>query len=515
MFKEIFKFELKYRIKRPATWAYFSILFIFGLITSIGGNVPGSEKAFVNSPAAIAEMLAVISIFGIMLASAVLGVPVYRDIEHKTQAYYFSFPISEKDYIAGRFFGSMAILLMIALGFQLGLMIGFTIGPYLGFEEAVRFAPFNLWHYIQPTLTLYWPNLFLAGCIFFSLVSLTRKIMLAYAGGAILFISYLVSLTLTQDIENQNLVSLLDPFGLGALGNITRYWTPEEQNTLVLPFTGMIVWNRLLWGGLGLAALLFTLFRFDFQRFLEKKLGSKKKNEPEVALTASAVLTKIPSTQKAFSNSLNLRQLFRLSWMEFKNIVRDNFFKAILLAAVAFLFFDAWFGFPIYGTPSLPMTYYMLEVKDFTFVILIFVLIVFMTGEVLHRERSVNYHQIFSSLPLPNWVIYGSKFLALAMVSFLLVHLVLVSGMLNQVIKGYYNFEFGMYFTDLYLIEFPRYIMFVMLAFFVHAMVTKKFLGHVITIAIWVLLFGINSIGNVNYNLFLYGYTPQDIPFQT
>ena len=128
--------------------------------------------------------------------------------------------------------------------------------------------------------------------------------------------------------------------------------------------------------------------------------------------------------------------------MEFKNIIRDNFFIAILIAAVLFLFFDAWFGFPIYGTPSLPLTYYMLEVKDFTYVILIFILIVFMTGEVLHRERNVNYDQIFGALPLPNRLVYASKFLALVMISFVLVNMILVSGVLNQILKGYFNFEF-------------------------------------------------------------------------
>jgi hypothetical protein len=39
-----------------------------------------------------------------MIASAIMGVPVYRDIEHKTENYYFTYPISEKGYILGRFF---------------------------------------------------------------------------------------------------------------------------------------------------------------------------------------------------------------------------------------------------------------------------------------------------------------------------------------------------------------------------------------------------------------------------
>ncbi len=231
MFKEIFFFELKYRIKRPGTWAYFFILFLFGLIVSISGDGPASEKVFVNSPVAIATMLSTISIFGIMMASAVMGVPVYRDIEHGTQNYYFSFPITEKGYLLGRFFGSMTILFLISLGLHLGLIIGFALGPFLGFEDPDRYTAFNLWYYVQPTLILYWPNFFFAGCIFFALVSLSKKIMLAYAGGAILFITYLVTLTLTQDIESKDLVSLLDPFALQSYSNVIEYWTPEEQNT--------------------------------------------------------------------------------------------------------------------------------------------------------------------------------------------------------------------------------------------------------------------------------------------
>jgi ABC-type multidrug transport system ATPase subunit len=52
-------------------------------------------------------------------------------------------------------------------------------------------------------------------------------------------------------------------------------------------------------------------------------------------------------------------------------------------------------------------------------------------GEVLHRGRSVKYDQIFGSLPLPNLIVYGSKCLAIIIVSFILVNMILVSGVIN------------------------------------------------------------------------------------
>lgn len=508
MFKEIFLFELRYRFKRPATWAYFGILLIFGLFLAIGDNGPASEKVFVNAPTALADTLNVVSIFAIMIASAIMGVPVYRDIDHKTDNYFFSYPITEKGYLLGRFLGSLTTLFLVSLGLHIGLILGALIGPYAGYVEADRYMGLNLWHYFQPTIMLYWTNLFFSGCIFFALVSLTKRVMLAYAGGAILFITYLVTLTLTQDLDNKNLTSLLDPFGFTSVDNIIQYWTPEEQNTQTVPFQGMLVWNRILWVGLGLITLLYTLFSFNFQSFLTKNLGKRKKKEEAVALRSSAALTKVSAVTQTFGGAFHWKTLFKLAKLEFKNIVSDNFFKAILIAAVAFLFFDGWFGAPIYGTPSLPLTIYMLEVKDFTYIILVFVLIVFMTGEVLHRERGVRYDQIFGSLPIPNRVVYGAKFLALVAICFVLANMILASGMLNQLLKGYLNFEFGKYFKDLYLFEFPKYICYVMLAFFVHSLVGKKFLGHVVAIAIWAFLFGLNSLAEVNNNMYLYSYSP-------
>ncbi len=508
MFKEIFSFELKYRLKRPATWAYFGILFLFGLLVAIGDNGPSSEKVFVNAPSALATIMTTLSIFGIMIASAVMGVPVYRDIDHKTDNYFFSFPITEKGYLLGRFFGSLSILFLISLGLHLGLILGSLIGPHAGYVEPERYTALNLWHYLQPTLTIYWVNLLFTGCIFFALVSLTKRVMLAYAGGAILFITYLVSLTLSQDLENRELTSLLDPFALTAVNNTIQYWTPEEQNTLMIPFEGQLLYNRLLWLGAGILIMLYTVFRFDFQRFLRKKLGRKKKGSESNAINTAALKTPLPRVAQVFTTGFNFKTLLKLTGVEFKNILSDNFFKAILVAAVAFLFFDGWFGAPIYGTPSLPMTYYMLEVKDFTYIILVFVLIVFMTGEVMHRERTVNYNQIFGTLPIPNGVVYGAKFLALVVLCFFLVNMVLFSGVLNQVLKGYTNFEFGKYFYDLYLFEFPKYVCYVMLAFCVHSIITRKFLGHVVAIAIWVFIFGLNALGDIDNNMFLYSYSP-------
>ncbi|WP_020567790.1 ABC transporter permease/M1 family aminopeptidase [Neolewinella persica] len=512
MFFNILKFELKYRLKRPATWAYFGILLLFGFLLAANASNAGSEKAFANSAITVTNLLMTVSIFGTLIASAVMGVPVYRDIEHSVKDYYFTYPVSEKGYLLGRYTGSLITLLFISLGLVLGLMLGYGLGPALGWEEPERFGPLRIGDYIYGTTTFLWPNLILTGTIFFCLVALTRKIFISYVGSILFFIFYLVALTLTQDIENQNLVSVLDPFGGSALQETTKYLTPPEQNTFHAPITGNLLLNRLIWMGGALALLVFTLFRFDFARFLG---GGKQKVKKALASEgyqgAAAGAVSIPVVQQTFRSGNYVRHMFAQAWIEFKSILRDPYFAGIISGALLFLFLDGWFGNTVYGTPSLPTTYTMLEMKNATYIFFVMIILVFYTGEVVHRDRTVKFDQISDALPVPNWATYGGKLLTMFLVTFLLVTMVWVIGIFSQTIQGYTNYEFGQYFTDLYLLTWPQYIVLMSLAFFVHVLVNKKFLGHVIAIGTYAAVFFVPSILEIDYNMFLFASRPSYI----
>jgi ABC-2 type transport system permease protein len=507
MFWKIFSFEIKYRIKRPATYAYFFILFLFALLTGIFGDGPSSEKAYVNSAYWIGQLLVVISIFEMLIASAVMGVPVYRDIEYKTKDYFFTYPITEKSYILGRYLGSFVILIFISLGVILGYIIGLPIGVMTDNFEAERLGPFVFQHYLYNTLIFTIPNLLFTGTLFFALVALTKNVKVTYVSSALLFIGYLLANALVRDLDNKDLVDILDPFAFQTFVNVSKYWTPAEQNVTLAALEGNLLWNRLLWLGISLLVFAFTIYRFSFADMQQVATGKAKMlidNDKAPALSGRPLII----VDKVFSTGNYFKKMFRLAWLEFTNVIKDVYFIAIFLAAAIFVFLDAWFGASIYGTPALPLTYYMLEVKDFNYTIFVFIIIIFYTGEVVHRDKSVNYSNIADALPVPNWMIYGSKFLSLVLVSFMLTNLVLVCGLLNQVFKGYFNFEFGMYFTDLYLIEFPEYLELVMLAFIVHILVNSKFMGHVATIGVWILIFCLRTFADVNYNLFLYSNAP-------
>ena len=132
MLKEIIRFEFFYRKNRPATYIYFGILFLlcFAAVTSkfvtIGGIAGGQIKE--NSPYNLAFMTIIMTFFFTFIASAIMGVAVLRDFEHKTESLMFSTTMSKFDYLFGRFFGSFIVMVLIYCSIWMAFMTGYSIG---------------------------------------------------------------------------------------------------------------------------------------------------------------------------------------------------------------------------------------------------------------------------------------------------------------------------------------------------------------------------------------------------
>ena len=112
MLREIFWFELQYRLKKPGVYLYFLICFAFAFTAFANGALPLDEKQFINSPASIAEYVSVISMVVMLASSAIMGVPLYRDIEYNTREYYLSYPITKAGYFWGRYLGSFVFVFL-------------------------------------------------------------------------------------------------------------------------------------------------------------------------------------------------------------------------------------------------------------------------------------------------------------------------------------------------------------------------------------------------------------------
>lgn len=374
MFKEIFLFELRYRMKRPATSIYFGLMFLMaflamlGLSGAFGASViigdAGGGKVYANSPYQINWVITLLSWFGVLITSAMMGTPVFRDFEHKTHSLYYTTPISKAGYLFGRFCGSFLITLFVFLGVSLGVWIA----TYMPWVEADKIGPFNAMWYLQPYLTIVIPNLILTGAIFFTLATLTRSALSIYVGGVIFLVLYGVSSSLTGDLDNEMLANLLDPMGASAVYFTQRYWTTAERNTMMLPFSDYVILNRALWTGIGLALLAFCYFRFSFSFSNAGIKLFRKRNSAEAAgaFVPTAKL-QLPKVRQNFSFSLSLKQFFKLTRLEFKGVVKSVYFIAIVSAGIMFLFVTGSQIGKMYDTNFFPVTSEVVKMLSGTF----------------------------------------------------------------------------------------------------------------------------------------------------
>ena len=274
--KEIYFFELKYRMRRPATYIYIIIAFLIPLFMAVFEK--SNTAQFTNSPKAIMGVLGVMSVFLLFFYAAIMGVAVYRDKDHKTAQTYFTFPVSEKNYILGRFWGSFTIVTFMNIAAVLGAICGFGIGVFLDRPDYGTYTAFNFASYFYPFLYFLTFNAFFIGSLFFGLMTFYKKMPILYLGGIVIFILISVSSKLLANLDTEWLSIYVDPFGARAQSFIDKYWSVNELNTTQLSLTGKFLINRMIWLGLAIGIFFFTLFRFSYKGFLTSK---KKKNTKE------------------------------------------------------------------------------------------------------------------------------------------------------------------------------------------------------------------------------------------
>ncbi|NAS31052.1 aminopeptidase [Flavobacteriaceae bacterium R38] len=500
MWFQIFKFELRYRRKRPATYIYFAILFLISFlaistdIVQIGG---GTGLVKENAPVTIATMMVIISAVFMMITSAIMGVGILRDFEHKTESLLFVNPISKFDYLFGRFLGSFVVLLFVFTG----ALLGFIIGEFMPWRDADKLLPFNLWNYLHPFIYYVIPNLLITSVLFFITGAISRKMMIVYIQWILLFAFYQLTLIITAEVENRDLAAILDPFAITTINNATQYWTVTEQNTNVVSIEGVILYNRLLWLGISLLMMIGGYFAFSFN--VVRNSLFKKKTVIEVDDTKSDIV--IPKAKLTFGLGTHLRQIVSQSVFYFKQVLKSVPFRAIVICGISLLIGNSSFMGRTFGVSTYPTTYLVLELID-DFNIFFFIILVFYSGELIWKERDAKINLIHDAMPIPDFVGLISKFIGLVLVYCLLLLVLILAGITIQTFKGYYNYELGVYFGTLFSDTLLFLILFTLLSFFIQVMVNNKFIGYATIVVFFILTFALQLWG-VEHGLFIFGDT--------
>jgi len=504
MFWKIFLFEIQNRLRRPAVYLYFVAALAFATLIFATGSMPLGEKEHINSPYMIALYCAAITMLMMLISSSIMGTPLYRDIEYNTKDYYLTYPITKAGYFWGRYIGSFFSMLFIASAIIIGAYVGTRLGPAMHWTDPKQYGPNNLTYYLHPFFTIALPNLFFTSSLFFGLVAITRNVKVIYAGGILLFLGYFLSFFFFNHTNNATVINLADPFGMNGVRLQTGNSSSIQQNTTLFPVTGTFLLNRIIWTGVGLVILIYTYIRFSFEKFFSGK-RDKAAIDDEITSSKRGAIIKVKTS---FTGSYNRKTLYDLTKIELLNIIRDNYFWIILSSGMVFLGFVFWMGNNYNGVPDFPRTVMLLDIFNDVFPFFIFFIIIFYTGETLHRDRLTRYAFINDSLPMPNWVLNGSKLITLLFLGFGLSLIPLITGLIVQIAKGFYQFNIPVYLTYLFIIIIPRLLEMVVFAYMVHVLINNKFVAHGIGVFVWVMIFFLRQSGYFNYNLLLYSYTP-------
>ena len=123
----------------------------------------GSGKVWINSPYAIAQTVSFLGMVALTVIAAVMGRAVQQDFEYRSETFFFTAPIRKSEYLAGRFLGALAVLIVVLSS----IAIGGVAGLLLPGIDPDRVGPFRLAAYVLPYLTVLLPNLVVLGGIFF------------------------------------------------------------------------------------------------------------------------------------------------------------------------------------------------------------------------------------------------------------------------------------------------------------------------------------------------------------
>jgi ABC-2 type transport system permease protein len=512
MFATIFNFEIKRWLKTPATYIYFLVLFIIGFLaaTIAAGTFDGvvinfgGEKVNANAPANVDILLGGINyLIGVVIITAVIGNAILVDFRFNTYTILFPTPVSKFDYLGGRFFGALVICLLILTGAAFGMMLAYIM-PWV---DAARIGPFVPAAYLTNFLYTVIPNTLFAGALFFAVSLISRDIFMIWICLIVLFVAIGISSTLLTSLDKQWIAAYLSPFGTQAKFMLTKYWSVFDKNNRLIPLEGVFLYNRLIWMGVGVVMWVIGYSYFSFSSAPRSLFGSKKVVAPTI-LPNKISFQKVvfPKAKLEFGTAVYLRHLWGLSINESKALMRNVYFRIIILFGLVLLFVvSAQIG-KLYDTATYPVTSEVIQFLGGTFHLFIVILTIIFSGELIWRARELRMSNILDALPVPNWVFYSSKLIALMFMQVVLLAVVILAGVIVQLFKGYTNLELFLYIKYLYGFLLIDYWLLAVLAMMVHVLVNNKYLGYFI-IAIFY-IWNTFAMPVVKHNLFIYSSDP-------
>lgn len=501
MLKAIAWFEVKFHLRNPLFYILFLIYFLltFFAVTTDGIRIGGAiGNVHRNSPFVIMQFLLIMSVFGTLTMTAFVANAIHRDFELSTDALFFSSTVKRWQYLGGRFLGSFAVGVLVYFGVITAIMLG-SITPWVPKEEL---GPIILSHYFFSLVLLVIPNLFFIAALFFAVAGLTRSLMATYASVVLLFVLYGIAEVYLGKLESQTVAGLLDPFALNTFSLTTRYWTVFQKNTQVVQMSGVLLWNRLIWLAVSCGAMAVTFAFFTFTTGSRKTLKRKMQGEPAEEATVERGAPPLPRVDQDFSRGMSFRQFGAAVRMEASGTLKSIPFIVMLVFGI----FNTWGATTsddLFGTQIYPLTWAMVEAIRGGFTLFALLIAAFYAGDIVWRERTLKLSEVSDAMPVPTWVQWLAKLTSLVIIMFATLLAAVLTTIVVQTFKGYYNYELLVYAKGVFGRIGPQLALMTGFAFLLQIFFNHKMAGFV-GMMLWFVLN--NALPALDYEHLLYRF---------
>lgn len=296
------------------------------------------EGVYLNSPYSIGFFTAFLSLIIIFISTIIGSQLLFKEWDNRFDMIIYAAPISKRQYLIGRFSSYFITVLLCFSCFYFGFVVGQNMR-----EGSEIFPGFQLGDYLYPFLIFGVINSFFVCSFIFWVAFGFRNKMLVVISGLFLYVLYMVLLmfsnspfmnaSLPQSALAETTSALLDPFGVSSYFQDSKHFTVNQRNQQLVPLTGYLFLNRLLYAILSIVFLYFALTQFSFSiSKAKKKMRKTIEQFSWVNVEAGNIIIKKPS----FNLHSKLQAI-----ASFVKIDLVYIFKSILLPAssVILLFF--------------------------------------------------------------------------------------------------------------------------------------------------------------------------------
>lgn len=489
-------FEVRYWLRQPMVYIFTLLLALltFGATASdsvqIGGGV---GNVFKNAPFVVYTFHGIMSFIALLMVTAFVNGTAIRDFTSNTSQIVFATPVSKAGYLVGKFLGSTIVATLPLLGVSLGIILG----SWMPWVDPLRMGANLGSAHLQGFLVMSVPNVLFSAAVIFAVGILMRTTMASFITAIVLFVGYSIAGSMMEDMENQTIAAMLDPFGSTAFAEMSEYWTVDQKNNAPIPFHGVLLWNRIAWIGVSVLVFAFGYWRFTFTD--RKQRAAITSAEPLVVVPPAS--QPLPRVQLSFTAATQRKQFFSLFLMDLIGILRSTPFIIIMALGIAQLFTSLSFVTSMYGNTTYPVTYAVTDILQGSMFIYMIIIITFYAGQLVWKERDPRIDGIVNALPMASGTPLLAKTAALLGVVLVVMLFTTLAGMITQLGHGYTRIQPLVYLTYYIVPSLLSFTFYSVLAILVHVLVNNKYLGFFVFILLIVLNMFAWDIPGIESNL--------------